>query len=351
MLAFISLCLLARFAYAFNDIRVGAVAREYDRVEVASLRGLSLGITMAPLLLWVPADAFVALAERWPIYLLLISVTGLCNVLQNHAARFLPFGLRAAITLSAVSITAVSLGAVFFGERLSLWQGGFCLVLVGSAVVAAFGDHAAHEIEPNIPKGAALALGAGLCLGIAAVLTKRLAAETHPLLTAWAWEFGAGVILLGPLVWHVVGSGLHARPRPSLRANGRGCCSHGGRLGRLDDRPGPWPVGCLGRPRRNAGALHRAAGRPLAPRGHGPTAVALLLRGCGGRRRSGPRPPLNGARFPLQTKQTRHRSLTRPLGCGTWRCPRQPAGGVRGPSTWSVGERLELPALVRGDGE
>ena len=201
MLAFISLCLLARFAYAFNDIRVGAVAREYDRVEVASLRGLSLGITMAPLLLWVPVDAFVALAERWPIYLLLISVTGLCNVLQNHAARFLPFGLRAAITLSAVSITAVSLGAVFFGERLSLWQGGFCLVLVGSAVVAAFGDHAAHEIEPNIPKGAALALGAGLCLGIAAVLTKRLAAETHPLLTAWAWEFGAGVILFGPLVW------------------------------------------------------------------------------------------------------------------------------------------------------
>jgi len=207
MLAFLALCLLARFAYAFNDVLVGAVAREYDRVEVASLRGLSLGLTMSPLLLWVPAEAFVALAVRWPVYLLLVSVTGLCNVLQNHAARFLPFGLRAAITLSTVSITAVSLGAGFFGERLSVWQGAFCLVLVGSAIVAAFGDHAAHEIEPDIPKGSAFALGAGACLGLAAVLTKHLAAETHPLLTAWAWEFGTGVILFGPLVvvWWIRG--------------------------------------------------------------------------------------------------------------------------------------------------
>jgi drug/metabolite transporter (DMT)-like permease len=139
MLAFLSLCLLARFAYSFNDILVGAVAREYDRVEVASLRGLSLGLTMSPLLLWVPFEAFLALAVRWPTYLLLIALTGLCNVLQNHAARFLPFGLRAAITLSAVSLTAVLTGAAFLGERLSFWQGVFCLVLVGSAVVAAFG--------------------------------------------------------------------------------------------------------------------------------------------------------------------------------------------------------------------
>ena len=72
---------------------------------------------------------------------------------------------------------------------------------MGAAVLAALGTHAAHEIQPDIPKGAALALGAGLFLSVAAVLTKRLATETHPLLTAWAWEFGAGAILVGPLLW------------------------------------------------------------------------------------------------------------------------------------------------------
>jgi drug/metabolite transporter (DMT)-like permease len=212
MLIFVALCLLARLAYAFNDVLVGAVAREYDRVEVAAMRGVSLGLTMAPLLCWVPGTAFAALAQRWPSYLLLITLTGICNVLQNHAARFLPFGLRAAITLSAVSLATLASGAVFFAERLSLPQGALCLLLVGAAVVAAFGEHATHELRPDIPRGAALALAAGTCLGLAAVMTKRLAAETHPLLTAWAWEFGAGVILLPPLLYRW----RRTRPAPGL---------------------------------------------------------------------------------------------------------------------------------------
>ena len=201
MLFFLALCLLARFAYAFNDVLVGATARELDRFEVAALRGLSLGITMSPLLVFVPAAAWAALAERWPTYLLLVALTGLCNVLQNHAARFLPFGLRAAVTISTVSIATVLFGSLAYGERLSAVQGALCLVLVGSAVVAAFGEHAAHDIEPDIPRGGALALAAGALLGTAAVLTKRLSAETNPLLTAWAWEFGAGAILAGPLLY------------------------------------------------------------------------------------------------------------------------------------------------------
>ena len=201
MLFFLALCLLARFAYAFNDVLVGATARELDRFEVAALRGLSLGITMSPLLVFVPAAAWAALAERWPTYLLLVALTGLCNVLQNHAARFLPFGLRAAVTISTVSIATVLFGSLVYGERLSAGQGALCLVLVGSAVVAAFGEHAAHDIEPDIPRGGALALAAGALLGTAAVLTKGLSAETSPLLTAWAWEFGAGAILAGPLLY------------------------------------------------------------------------------------------------------------------------------------------------------
>ncbi len=57
MLTFLSLCLVSRLAYALNDIFVGRLAREHDHVELAALRGLSLGLTMAPLLLWVPREA------------------------------------------------------------------------------------------------------------------------------------------------------------------------------------------------------------------------------------------------------------------------------------------------------
>ena len=222
MSTFLALCLLSRLAYAFNDVLVGRLARRHSHVEIAALRGLSLGLTMAPLLLWVPAAAWGALAVRWPSYLLMIAATAACNVLQNHAARFLPFGLRSAVMITTISVASVILGTTLFGERLSPAQALLCLLLVGAAVLAALGDHAAHEIEPDIPKGAALAFGAGLFLSVAAVLTKRLATETHPMLTAWAWEFGTGAILVPPLLWqwrHGVPPGFFGRFRSTAVAS------------------------------------------------------------------------------------------------------------------------------------
>jgi drug/metabolite transporter (DMT)-like permease len=201
MTTFVALCLFSRIAYAVNDVLVGRLARRHGNVEVAALRGLSLGLTMAPILFWVPAAAWGKLADEWRSYLLLIVVTAVANVLQNRAARLLPFGLRAAILLSAVSVASVAFGAAFFAERLSASHLGLCVVLVGSALVAALGTHATHEIQPNVRKGAALALASGVGLAVAALLTKQLATETHPLLTAWAWEFGAGACLAVPMLW------------------------------------------------------------------------------------------------------------------------------------------------------
>lgn len=208
MAVFLALCLLSRLAYSLNDVFTGRLARKHDRVELAALRGVSLGVTMAPLLFWVPAQAWVALGARWPLYLAMIAVTAGCNVLQNHAARFLPFGLRAALMISAIAVASLVFGAMFFAERLSLLQIGLCFVLVSAAVVSATGSHAAHEIQPDIRKGGALALAAAACMSVAAILTKRLAMETDPLLTAWAWEFGAGAILVGPLLWRWARGGI-----------------------------------------------------------------------------------------------------------------------------------------------
>ena len=201
MTPFLALCLLSRLAYAFNDVLVGRLAREHGHVEIAALRGLSLGLTMSPLLVGVPSAAWAGLAARWPSVLLLVAVTGACNVMQNQASRVLPFGLRAAFMISTVSLASVVFGGVFFAERLTPAQAVLCLVLVGSAVLAALGSHAAHEIRPDVPKGALLSFGAGSCLAIAAVITKRLSLETSPLLTAWAWEFGTGLVLVLPLLW------------------------------------------------------------------------------------------------------------------------------------------------------
>ena len=45
-------------------------------------------------------SAAILCFSSWPAYLLMIAVTGAANVLQNRAARFLPFGLRSALMIS-----------------------------------------------------------------------------------------------------------------------------------------------------------------------------------------------------------------------------------------------------------
>jgi drug/metabolite transporter (DMT)-like permease len=215
MLTFVALCVVARFSYSLNDVLIGRLARRYGRMQVAAFRGVSLGASMAPWLLFVPAAAWGALGAQALTLILTVSVTAAANILQLHAARYLPFGLRAALMITTMATTSVFVGWSLLGERLTPLELGLCILLVGSALVAALGSHAAQEIEVDIPRGAALTLAAGVLMIAAVFGVKRLAHATHPLLAAWAWEFGAGLILLGPIWWR------SRRDAPAARASFR----------------------------------------------------------------------------------------------------------------------------------
>ncbi len=201
MLAFLALCLVSRLGYSLNDVFTGRLARQFGRLEVAAMRGVALGLTMAPLLWWVPAHAWRELGGRWPTLLLVFVLTASCNLLQNHAARLLPFGLRAAFMITGISTTALILGWTILGDTLSWPQLLLALLLIASSIVAAPGSHARHEIQPDVPRGAVFALAAALLMGWVALLVRRLSIETHYFLTAWAWEFGSGLILVPVLLW------------------------------------------------------------------------------------------------------------------------------------------------------
>jgi drug/metabolite transporter (DMT)-like permease len=201
MLTFLALCLLSRIAYTFNDVLVGELAREHDGIEVATFRGVSLGITMAPLLFWVAPGAWAALAARPGELAFLIAVTAVGNVLHLQAARHLPFGLRAAILVAGVAVGGIGLGAWFFDERFSSVELGWCALVVTSGVLAALGDHSTEKLTANVPKGALLTLGTSALLSVAAFSFARLARATDPMLVGWVWEFGIGAVLIVPLLW------------------------------------------------------------------------------------------------------------------------------------------------------
>lgn len=200
MLQFLLLCLLSRFFYTLNDLFTGRLARQNDRLELAALRGVSLGFSMAPLLLWVPRSAWSSLLGEPARLGAIVAITAVANVLQFQSARYLPFGLRASVIVTGVALGSVLLGWLVLGERLSGSATGWCALIVLSAVLAAPGQHANHEIEPRLLRGILLALTGASLLAVVALLTKELTERTHPLLAAWAWEFGSGLILVPVLL-------------------------------------------------------------------------------------------------------------------------------------------------------
>jgi drug/metabolite transporter (DMT)-like permease len=199
MPTFVILCLFARFSYSVNDIFVGRLARRYGRVEVAAFRGTSLGLSMAPLLLFVPLRAWSDLFAHPFALTLTVAVTALGNLLYLHAARLIPFGLRGALMISSMAGCSVLIGWGVFDESLSVLQVVLCTVLVASGVGVALGSHADVEIAVDARRGAAYTLAAGTLMACAMTGVKFLARESHPLLAAWAWEFGAGAVLLAPV--------------------------------------------------------------------------------------------------------------------------------------------------------
>jgi drug/metabolite transporter (DMT)-like permease len=200
MLTFLALCLLSRIAYTFNDVLVGGLAREHDGLEIAAFRGLTLGVTMAPLLFWVAPGAWEKLVAR-PIELtFLIVVTAIANVLHLEAARCLPFGLRAALLVAGVAIGGIGLGTWFLEEHFSIVELGWCSLIVVSGVLAAMGDHSTDNLTANVPKGAVLTLTTSALLSVAAFSFARLARATDPMLVGWVWEFGIGVVVMVPLL-------------------------------------------------------------------------------------------------------------------------------------------------------
>jgi len=201
MLLFVVLCVVARLFYSLNDVFIGRLARQYDRLEVGACRGISLGVTMAPVLFWVEPAAWPRLLAHSGDLLLLVSVTAIANLLHFRAAVYLPFGIRAALLVTGMSVCSLLLGFGVLDEHLAPSSLGFAAVLVLSAAVASLGEHGRHDIEPDVPKGTLLTLAAALLMAVVALLVKRLAQATDPLLTAWAWELGAGLVLVLPWLW------------------------------------------------------------------------------------------------------------------------------------------------------
>jgi drug/metabolite transporter (DMT)-like permease len=191
---FLAVCIGSRAAYAINDVLTGRLARVGSATDVAMWRGLTLGIVMLPLLLFVPAGAWAKLPEHWMSVIGAAVLTAISNILNLKAAQYMPFGLRAIFSLSLTIIGCMLVGIFVFGELLSGATILFCLVLTAAASGVGFGDHSTRELQrPRIGRGLALCLGCAVFFSLGTIPYAHLIRGTHPLLAGYLWELGIGI--------------------------------------------------------------------------------------------------------------------------------------------------------------
>jgi drug/metabolite transporter (DMT)-like permease len=166
-----------------------------DRLSAVALRGLSLGLSMSPLLLFVPGADFL----RAPSYITPILGASVCAAIGNlcaaRAYSFLPIGVASAMSMSFAAIFAALIGFVFVGETLTSGQLFFALlILLGVSFLAISRSTGPLPKEYSVTRGITSSMLFGIFLGSAYALVGIVSRDLHPFLVGYLWELIIGIV-------------------------------------------------------------------------------------------------------------------------------------------------------------
>jgi len=192
----------AVLAYALNSTLMAPFARQLGGLRATTLRGLSLGVTMLPLLAFVPRESLAHVTPAHGATLAaLCAITLLANSLVFQSQKYLPVGISLALMMGVTTLFSTAYGLIAFKDAYSPVQWGLgALMLVEASLLGAFSRREGPRTHHPL-LGVFLAATGGLAMGAAYSLTASLSKSGSPFLVAYAWEFGTGLagaaVLLG----------------------------------------------------------------------------------------------------------------------------------------------------------
>lgn len=194
---YILLALLGGIGYSLQGSLMSHYYRTMDRLSASAYRGLSLGISMAPLLIFVPAENYQILLSYVPLLTFACVITAFGNWSMASAYAYIPIGIVSAslVTLSTLSITLIRWFG--FGETLSVQQLIFAATLV--TLVSLLGISRASENGEHsydYKRGVFFAAIAAVINAFAVICVGEISMVIHPFLTGYIWEFGIGIAAL-----------------------------------------------------------------------------------------------------------------------------------------------------------
>ncbi len=191
---FFILAVLATLGYSLQSTLMASYYRSMDCLSAVAFRGISLGISMLPLMLFVSGHDLL----RTPAFVPLISIASVLAALGNWSAanayRQLPVGITSALSMSATSLVVVVIGWSFLGELLSATQLLLiCLIMAGGILLGASRSAGTIPADYNAAWGVFNCLMCGLFLGISFALIGTVSRLLQPFIAGYLWEFIIGL--------------------------------------------------------------------------------------------------------------------------------------------------------------
>jgi drug/metabolite transporter (DMT)-like permease len=202
---FFLLSILATIFYSLNNVFLAPLARSMNPLLVNSYRGVSLGITMLPLVICcVAGSEFEKIRFETIIFIIvmcLVTVAG--NVSNFQAQKYLPVGVATALCLGFSTLVVMVISHFFLHENMSRLQ----VILAGFMLIEVFVMGMITKSNDfkglNVPKGTLYSMLFGLFLGTGYSLVGVLSKTLNPILVGYLWEFCVGIF--GFVIYFVLG--------------------------------------------------------------------------------------------------------------------------------------------------
>lgn len=190
-MAFI-LALVATLGYSLQGSLMTSFYRSMDRLSASTYRCLSLGITMLPLLFFVPSSQFGSINKILPytIFASFLAVFG--NWSNSNAFRYLPVAVATALSMSFATCFVVLTEWLFFSSTFSPNQIVLFVILL-TLVISLGVVRSSGKIVYNYYLGILNTFMFGFFLGSAYLLVGKATKIGHPFLVGYLWEFGIGI--------------------------------------------------------------------------------------------------------------------------------------------------------------
>lgn len=192
---YILIAVVSACAYALQGTLMASIYRKMDVLSAVGFRGLALGCTTLPLLLFVPKEDFCVVPSIMGSICLCSCFGAFGNWFLAHTYKRLPCGVASALINSFRTITAVMFAVVLLGEIVNQTQYLFIFSLLAFVGILSITRNASSE--ENFPRGAvfsgiAFSVICGVAIGSSMSLVGATAKAVHPLLMVFLWELTIG---------------------------------------------------------------------------------------------------------------------------------------------------------------